>query len=335
MQLTGWLNEQCRRDDVCLSEVSGDASFRRYYRFAHKNSSFIAVDAPPEHENSRAFVQIAGAYVGQNVLVPHILRADYELGFMCLSDLGDTLLLDKLKALQHDTSAVIEYYQQALDILPNIAKVVELRQMELPNYDRAFLKRELALFDTWFLQTHLNIALSEFEQRQLEQTFEHLITSALVQPRVGVHRDFHARNLMLTDDGKLAVIDFQDAVIGPITYDAVSLLRDCYIRWPDEMVYQLLGYYKRQMGKHFTELNHIDEDEFKCWFDWMGLQRHIKVCGIFSRLYHRDHKASYLDDLPRVVDYLAQVAERYSELDSFAQLINEKIKPAMVQKTNI
>ena len=326
-QLEQWLKEHFRLETLTLTPVSGDASFRRYYRFEHKYESFIAVDAPPEQENSRLFVLIGAAYASQRVMVPRVISADFQLGFMCLEDLGDTLLIDKLD--ESDPKNAQLYYQKALDLLPDIAQVVELRDETLPNYDRAFLKRELDLFNQWFLLKHLNIQLSEYEQRQLKQVFDHLITSALVQPRVGVHRDFHARNLMITDEDKLAVIDFQDAVIGPITYDAVSLLRDCYINWPSDMVYQLLSYFKRQMSKQFIELNHIDEADFITWFDWMGLQRHIKVCGIFSRLYHRDGKSGYLGDLPRVVTYIHEVAGRYSELEDLVELLENKVLPAM------
>lgn len=326
-QLEQWLKEHFRRETLTLTSVSGDASFRRYYRFEHKHESFIAVDAPPEQENSRLFVLVGEAYASHRVVVPQVIFADFHLGFMCLEDLGDTLLIDKLD--ESDISRAERYYQQALDLLPDIAQVVEISDETLPNYDRAFLKRELDLFNEWFLLKHLNISLDEHEQRALKQVFDHLITSALVQPRVGVHRDFHARNLMITGEDKLAVIDFQDAVIGPITYDAVSLLRDCYIKWPSDMVYHLLSYFKRQMSQYCAELNHIDEAEFITWFDWMGLQRHIKVCGIFTRLYHRDGKSGYLGDLPRVVEYIYEVAGRYSELEDLVQLLEDKILPAM------
>lgn len=326
-RLEQWLKEQFGRDTLTLTTVSGDASFRRYYRFSHQNESYIAVDAPPEYENSQLFVLVAEAYTKQNIAVPQVVFTNFDLGFMCLSDLGDTLLIDKL-----NEQSAEKYYQQALDLLPNVAKVVDISDEILPNYDRAFLKRELDLFEQWFLTKHLNITLSKTEKKQLERVFDHLITSALVQPSVGVHRDFHARNLMIDNDEKLAVIDFQDAVIGPITYDAVSLLRDCYIKIPNELMYRLLSYFKRQMSKDFSELNQIDEDEFIGWFDWMGLQRHLKVCGIFSRLFHRDGKSSYLADLPRVVSYLYEVASRYSELDDLVQLLENKVLPAMQAK---
>ena len=330
-QLELWLKKQFCHDNVTLTTVSGDASFRRYFRFTHQNENFIAVDAPPAQENSRFFVLIAEAYALQNLNVPRVIDADFDLGFMCLSDLGDTLLFEKLN--EENTQSDVEmYYQQALDLLPNVAKVTDITSEKLPLYDRAFFKRELDLFDQWFLAKHLNITLDHTEKAQLEQVFELLINRALEQPRVGVHRDFHARNLMIDSNENLAVIDFQDAVIGPITYDAVSLLRDCYIKWPNELVDHLLAYFKRQMSQHFTELNQIDEQTFIGWFDWMGLQRHLKVCGIFSRLYHRDGKSGYLADLPRVVTYIHEVAGRYSELNDLVQLIENKVLPAMQAK---
>lgn len=325
-QLEKWLEAGLSISDVKLHAVVGDASFRRYFRFMCNGRSYIAVDAPPEHENCRAFVALAVAYAQQDIGVPQVILSDFELGFMCLSDLGDQLLLDHLNGDQVDN-----IYRRVLDILPRIAKVITPSTYQLPSYNRAMLQRELGLFSTWFLEKHLQLQLSSIEKRQLDHTVEQLITSALVQPQVGVHRDFHARNIMVGENDQLAVIDFQDAVIGPITYDAVSILRDCYVRWPDELVYELLLYFKEIMGDQYPELEQINETEFVTWFDWMGIQRHMKVCGIFSRLYYRDDKDHYLADLPTVVSYLLDVAKKYTELSDFVDLLNCKVLPAMEQ----
>lgn len=317
LQLELWIKQHFNLDDLQLSSISGDAGFRRYYRFQKGDSRYIAVDAPPKTENSQAFVAMAEAYASQSVAVPHILFADYQLGFMCLEDLGDELLLD---VLNQDNVATL--YAQALSLLSKTSLITHTACGSLPEYDHAFFMREMKLFDEWFLPYQVKIAVQPTVSSMLEQLYQLLANSALEQPKVGVHRDFHSRNIMMLQDDKMAIIDFQDAVVGPITYDAVSLLRDCYIKWPDDLIYRQLSLFKDMMSEPYPELRQIDEMQFERWFDWMGLQRHIKVCGIFSRLYHRDGKSGYVKDLPRVLSYIIEVAKKYrSEFPVFASFV--------------
>lgn len=315
--------------EVNLSVVSGDASFRRYYRFSLDGRSYIGVDAPPDKEDSKPFVDISRAYGAQGLAVPQVLHFDLALGYMCLSDLGDSLLLPALSVQRVD-----DYYRKSLELLPGIALVTETAAGRLPLFDEALLRQEMALFTDWLLPRHLDVTLNEQEQTVVEAMFDTLCQSALEQPQVGVHRDFHSRNLMILPDDTVATIDYQDAVIGAVTYDAVSLLRDCYIVWPDELVYRHLLSFKQLMAQQIDSLNEVSEQTFIRWFDWMGMQRHIKVCGIFARLYYRDGKAGYLDDIPRVMDYIINVGGKYPEFAEFIALLEDKLKPLLLSKAS-
>lgn len=301
-----------------LETVSGDASFRRYFRQRLHNGSIIAVDAPPEKENSEPFVRIARQWHQRGVKVPGIVQVDMEQGFMALEDFGDGTLLP---ALTPET--VDELYSQA------ITQLVHLQlqpAQDLPHYDAALLDREMALFPEWFLGRHLGLELSAHEQSVLQETFAMLRDTALGQPQVIVHRDYHSRNLMLLE-GQLGIIDFQDAVVGPFTYDLVSLLKDCYIQWPQEKVDEWAGQYFAQ-ARAAGLIGAIADSQCQLWFDWMGLQRHIKVAGIFARLNYRDGKSAYLNDLPLTLHYIVQACEAYPALSAFAQLMKMRIMPA-------
>jgi aminoglycoside/choline kinase family phosphotransferase len=326
-QLHQWIGGQFGQVRPVLKMVSGDASFRRYFRFKHQGKTLIAVDAPSDKEDSQLFVSISRAYAKQGIIVPEVIDTDFEQGFMCLSDLGDALLWPALNA-----NSVDDYYHKALALLTPIAAVQETGEGCLPLFHETLLRREMALFSDWFLPRHLNVSLNESQQAIIEATVQRLVDNALVQPQVGVHRDFHSRNLMITQDNGLAVIDYQDAVIGGVTYDAVSLLRDCYIRWPDALVYRHLLAFKQQIGQSVAGVGEASDDTFIRWFDLMGMQRHIKVCGIFTRLYYRDGKAGYLDDIPRVLDYVIDVGKKYSEFDDFTELMVTWVKPLLLAK---
>lgn len=329
VQLQQWLQERFNLTEVNLSVVSGDASFRRYFRFSHDNTSYIGVDAPPEKEDSQPFVDVSKAYAEQGLSVPKVIHEDMSLGFMCLSDLGDDLLLP---ALNKDT--VDDYYQKALLMLRPLAKAVKTDSGELPLFDEEMLREEMDLFTDWLLPRHLQVSVNAQQQQMIEAVFATLVDNALTQVQVGVHRDYHSRNLMILPDNELATIDYQDAVIGGITYDAVSLLRDCYIVWPDELVYRQLLAFKQTMSADYPELNGVSDETFKRWFDLMGLQRHIKVCGIFARLYYRDGKAGYLDDIPRVMDYIIDVGQKYPEFGAFVQWLEQTLKPLLLAKAS-
>ena len=306
----------CQHYDVkenSFSVVSGDASFRRYFRFFAKQTnsfdeiSLIAVDAPPELENSQPFIDIANLLANNNVPVPVIYEVDLKQGFYIQQDFGDQLLLDFL----NDESAD-GLYQQAMH---HIAHMQHVESENLPLYDTQLLQREMNLFTDWYLSKHLNLTLNDEQSNTLQTCYQLLENNALEQPQVFVHRDYHSRNLMLLADNSLGIIDFQDAVKGPITYDLVSLLRDCYITWPQDKIDQWLKYFHQHI------VSDIPLDTFTRWFDLMGMQRHIKAAGIFCRLNYRDGKSGYLNDIPRTLNYIKEVSEKYPELQEFKQLV--------------
>ncbi|WP_407644833.1 aminoglycoside phosphotransferase family protein [Flocculibacter collagenilyticus] len=323
-QLRDWLSTVFETESISLIPVSGDASFRRYFRFTHNGSSLIAVDAPPTHENSEAFVAISKVYLKQGVRVPALIEYDLKQGFMCLEDFGDNLLLPQLT-----NDNVMQLYTNALAILPDIQQVQTTGLGDLPMYDSELLLREMHLFTDWLLPHHLNMDLTEAQRNVIYHAFHLLKENALNQPQVGVHRDYHSRNLMMLENNELGVIDYQDAVVGPITYDAVSLLRDCYIVWPDETVEQLLSHFRHLLIEQNQLTADISEATFQRWFDLMGMQRHLKASGIFARLNYRDHKASYLNDIPRTVTYIIDVAKKYPAFDQFTAFLEQDILPKL------
>jgi aminoglycoside/choline kinase family phosphotransferase len=307
-----------------LSVVSGDASFRRYFRQAVNGTSYIAVDAPPEKENSQCFVDVARSWFAQGVAVPEVLKADFEQGFMLLSDMGDQLLLPLLNIDSAD-----RLYSQAMTSLLDVAKTSPtVGKRELGPYDQTLLENEMSLFTDWFLIKHLQLELTAQDKRVLDGVFELLRESALGQVQVPVHRDYHSRNIMVLKDQSLGIIDFQDAVLGPITYDLVSLLRDCYIAWPESKVDTWVSEYFT-LAKKAGLIGPISEMQFKLWFDWMGLQRHIKIAGIFSRLSIRDGKSAYLDDIPQTLSYILHVSAEYDALSEFHLWLNTRILPLL------
>lgn len=308
--------------DYQLLPLSGDASFRRYFRVIQQQVPYVLMDAPPTLEDGARFVAVQQALAAQGVRVPAVVAQDLANGLILLEDLGDRLLLAEL-----NNSSVSYRYQQALALLTPIRQLKATSQGPLPLFDRAFLLREMQLFIDWFCLVHLKLKLTDSEQQLLATTFHLLAESALEQPQGGMHRDFHARNLMLLPDDSLAVIDFQDIVFGPVSYDAVSLLKDCYLRWPDAVVNELRDGFFNQLQQSGELGPEWTKQRFAQSFDWMGLQRHIKVCGIFSRLFHRDGKAGYLPDLPRVLAYVADTAALYPQFVDFSALLQTKILP--------
>lgn len=288
--------------------LSGDASARRYYRITTAGGSYIVVDTPPATEKNREFVLVQAALAAAGIRVPGILGVNLERGLMLLDDLGDSLLLAQLHPGNVDG-----YYREAFGILRKLASAGSPGK-PWPRYDRALLAEELSRFGHWFVGELLGAAAPPAPWRELESV---LIESALAQPTTLVHRDFHSRNLMLPGDGGLAVIDFQDAVIGPVTYDLVSLLRDCYTHWPVPRVRAWALQYLA-LAQAGGELEGVAEAQFMRWFDLMGLQRHIKVLGTFARLFLRDQKPAYLEDLPLVVSYVRQILGHYRQERAFA-----------------
>lgn len=313
---------------AALLPVSGDASFRRYFRLVTADGPLIAVDAPPGREDCRPFVAIARALRDAGVHAPAVVAVDFEQGLMLLEDLGDHLLRP---ALAEDS--VDGLYRQAMEELLRLQEVTDTPGYPLPPYDRARLLAEMQLFGDWFVKVHLALELAADEQQVLDDAMAHIAGDNLAQPVVFVHRDYHSRNLMLCDDGTLGVIDFQDAVTGPLTYDLVSLLRDAYVVWPDARVRDWTLAFARLLRDERRLDAGIDDATFLRWFDRMGAQRHLKVVGIFARLFHRDGKAGYLDDIPRVFNYLLGETGNDPLLAPLDALLRNRILPAYLAKT--
>lgn len=314
-QLRRWLTEEAGLADFALEPASGDASFRRYFRIRTADRCLIAVDAPPAQEDSTPFLRVAGLLLEWGLHVPEILESDLRQGFMLLSDLGTRLYLDAL-----GEATVERLYGDALAALA----VLQARGAEgvhlVPPYDELLLRQELELFRDWYLVRHRGLSLSAGQHAVLMHTFDGLVANAGEQPRVFVHRDYHSRNLMVTASNNPGILDFQDAVHGPVTYDLASLLRDCYIAWPAERVDEwALGYH--QLALQSGILRERSAERFLRWFDLMGVQRHLKATGIFARLNHRDGKPAYLGDIPRTLGYVAAVSARHAELRGFAALL--------------
>jgi len=296
--------------------ASSDASFRRYFRVdGADGGTFIVMDAPPPEEDVRPFIHVADVFGKTGVSVPEVLARDVERGFLVLTDLGTTTYLSQLN---HDTAHKL--YLDAIESLVLIQ--AQSRPGVLPEYDRALLLRELMLFPDWYVGKHLGLELGDKQKAVLDKAFEALLANNLAQAQVYVHRDYHSRNLMVLGRGNPGIIDFQDAVFGPITYDLVSLLRDAYIQWDEEMVLDWAIRYWERAKRAGLPVN-PDVDAFYRDVEFMGVQRHLKVLGIFARLYHRDGKDAYLKDMPLVMEYTRRTCGRYKELVPLLRLLDE------------
>jgi N-acetylmuramate 1-kinase len=315
-QLHTWLAQRQPGRSCAIQPASADASFRRYFRvtFEDDPTPRIVMDAPPSHEDCRPYLHVAELFGAAGAHVPAVLDQDLEQGFLLLSDLGSTTYLEALTA-----DNAHHLYADALGAL--IAIQHASRPGLLPDYDRALLLRELELFPVWYLGRHKGVQLSDTQANTLYAAFESILAVNLAEPRVFVHRDFHSRNLMVSSPNP-GVLDFQDAVYGPLTYDLASLFKDAYIRWDEEFTLDLLARYwetARQLGLPVRP----DFGDFHRDYEWMGVQRHLKVLGIFARLCHRDGKEGYLKDMPLVMDYLRRACERYRELGPLRKLLDE------------
>ena len=302
-----------------LAPASADASFRRYFRITpaapwHGHATLIVMDAPPPMEDCRPFVRVSSLMRDAGLNAPAVLADDLEHGFLLLTDLGTRTYLSAL-----DAKSAPALYSDAIDALVRWQRAS--REGELPPYDEALLARELALFPDWYVAKHLAISLTPSQQRVLDGAFRLILDNNLAQPKVYVHRDYHSRNLMCAEPNP-GILDFQDAVEGPITYDLVSLLRDAYVEWGEELeIDWAVRYWQRARAAALP----VDADFSGFWrdFEWMGVQRQLKVLGIFARLYHRDGKAAYLRDMPRVLSYLRRACERYDALHPLRDLLAE------------
>ena len=313
-QLHHWLATVLAKAPYSLAPASADASFRRYFRIDLNGHTLIVMDAPPEHEDCRPFVHAAEVMANAGLNVPHVLEKDLAQGFLLLSDLGDTTYLSALNA-----ATASDLYRDASQAL--IKLQLASREGVFLAYDEALLTREMQLFPDWYVGRHLGHELDEAQQAMLHKTFALLNRNILAQGQVYVHRDYHSRNLMVCDVNP-GVLDFQDAVHGAITYDLVSLLKDAYIAWDEDQVLDWAVRYWQMAKKAHLPVPQ-DFAEFYRDFEWMGAQRHIKVLGIFARLYHRDGKDGYLKDMPLVMNYLRSVCARYVELMPLLRLLDQ------------
>lgn len=314
-----WVREQgC---DHPLEPLSGDAGFRRYFRLQGSNPPLMGVFAPPATENTPAYLHVSEILKAGGVRVPKVNAVDVERGFLLVEDCGARQLLPELNA-----ETVDAHYGRALQMILQMQQLPP-EQVTLPAYDAQKLWDEMALFPSWFVQDLLDLPFGRNEQTMLDNLFDCLIESAVEQPQAFVHRDFHARNLMLLDNDDLVTIDFQDALLGPVTYDLVSILRDCYIHWPLEQVEAWALNYLQQ-AQAAGLYGDIAPEQWLKYFDMMGLQRHIKVLGIFARLWLRDGKAGYLNDLPLVLHYTLSVAKRLACAQEFVEWLEMRIIPA-------
>jgi len=321
--LTRWVREDLGFADGRIEPASADASFRRYFRVTRGADSYIVMDAPPDKETLEPFVGVARSLRGMGLNVPVVLARDAGQGLLLLTDLGTRQYLDQLA----EDRDVDRLYADALQALVRMQTRGDDAARGLPSYDRALLHREMELMPEWFLGRHLQAPPDLQARAMLDRLFDFLSRSAVSQPATFVHRDYHSRNLLVTDEDNPGILDFQDAVRGAVTYDAVSLLKDCYISWPVARVHGWLLEYRSALLEAGFALD-AGEDEFIRWFDLMGMQRHIKVLGIFARLFYRDGKSGYLKDLPRVLAYTREAAALHPETAEFAAYLAVRVEGA-------
>lgn len=315
-----WLTGSCQLNAYQLDPLPGDASFRRYYRVRQFDRTYIAMDAHVEKQSCIPFAAIAQSLRKQGLYTPEIFASDFLQGFLLLSDFGNRLYVNELNR----TNAVM-HYRNALDALL-IMQQCKIDDWTLKPFTCEFMRNELTLFKEWFLEKHLGLVLTNATNKILDASFNFLAEKAASQSYVFMHRDYHSANLMILPEDKVGILDFQDAFMGPITYDLVSLLRDCYIAWPEDIVNELVLYFWERLT-----LPKVDFDEFLRWFDWMGMQRHLKALLTFSRKYRRDNNPNYLQHIPRTLNYVLSASARYSETKFLNQFIKDKVVEKCVE----
>ena len=308
-KLRTWLGEN-GYEKASITDLSGDASFRRYYRVKKKNLSYVVMDCPPDKEDLNSFILVTEKLNKAKVNVPNLYEVDQENGFLILSDLGDDLYSKKL-----DSETVYCLYTDALEAIVKIQTKTDLSELE--SFDGLY-QEENNLFIDWFLGNHLEINLDDKYLDSINTEFNKLNATLKEIPKTFVHRDFHSRNLIVTDANNPGVIDYQDAVIGPVTYDIVSLLKDCYVTWDDGLIDDMLESFFNRIKS--SKVNNISD--FRYWFDMTGLQRHIKAIGIFSRLNYRDSKDNYLKDIPRTYSYIKKILKKYKDLSIMDEIFS-------------
>lgn len=321
-ELREWLVRLGGFEPSSLAPASNDASFRRYFRVRSGAATYVVMDAPPDKEDCGPFIRIAGFLQQMGLNGPRVIEANTDDGFLLLSDLGSTQYLGVLRqGPELDTSL----YTDAISALVVMQSEGAAFQAELPSYDERLLRFELSLFSDWLCDRHLGLRLSGDDLGQWQSLCDVLVGSALEQPSVFVHRDYHSRNLMVVEKNNPGILDFQDAVEGPLTYDLVSLLRDCYFSPPPDLVHEWQSAFREAA----PAARDLPPETFLRYFDLMGVQRHLKAAGIFCRLNHRDGKVSYMRDIPRTLNYIVEIAPRYPELEFLAGLIRGRILPGL------
>ena len=320
-----WLEQGLGWHDLRLAPASADASFRRYFRVdSGDHGTVIAMDAPPGKEDVEPYLKVASMLAEIGVNAPRVLARNATDGFLLLTDLGAVTYLAELA----DRGRADALYEDAITALVRIQARGVRHAPALPPYDERLLRFEMSLFTDWLLGRHLALELSPAESAALATAFDTLVANALGQPQVFVHRDYHSRNLMVCHGANPGILDFQDAVHGPLTYDLVSLLRDCYVAWPQERVLRWALDFRRQTLAEGMPAGR-DEAQFLRWFDLMGIQRHLKASGIFARLWHRDGKPGYLPDVPRTLGYIVDGCSRHDDFAALGALVAQRVLPAV------
>lgn len=324
--LEQWLLRQFSIAKIHLKDLTGDAGFRRYYRFSHNDVSYIAVDAPPTLSNNQGFCAVQQTLRNANIPAPEIFHSDLANGFFCLSDLGENEIFSLI-----GSDETQEYYTKAISYLPQVFQLDKFNDYQLPDYNGDFIRLELNIFTEWLVGKYLGLSLSRTEHALIQQAFDVLVTNMLVQPNGTMLRDYHSRNIMVTRNQELALIDFQDAVVGPISYDFVSLIKDCYVKWPAQWVNSQINQYHQTL-LHLNLIGDTSLSNFTRWVDLTGAQRHLKCAGIFSRLKLRDGKSQFIGEIPRTLSYIVDLKGKYSELSEFCHFIENRIVPVVEAK---
>lgn len=326
-RLHHWLAHDLGWTGFELAPASADASFRRYFRVTRPDATFVVMDAPPDKEDVGPYLTVASMLGAIGVHAPRVLGRNAAEGFLLLTDLGATTYLEALA--DRDRAALL--YADAIATLVRIQARGASHAPSLPPYDEKLLRFEMSLFTDWLLGRHLGLEPGERETRDLVIAFDRLVANALEQPRVFVHRDYHSRNLMVCPGDNPGILDFQDAVCGASTYDLVSLLRDCYIAWPEPQVDRWALDFRREAVDAGLDAGR-DTVQFLRWFDLMGIQRHLKASGIFARLWHRDGKPGYLPDVPRTLRYIEQASARHADFAALGEFVGTRVRPAVVER---
>ncbi len=321
-----WLKEKLNVKTIDLVPLAGDASFRRYFRLKNRQKSYIAMDAPPDKEPCAPYIKIDKALEKANLTVPHIIAQNIEEGFLLLSDLGNKLLVQEAS---HDNANKL--YSLTIQKLLQMQKKVDIQSLHLESFIHQRLPLELAYHTEWFLQKFLEITLTQKQQSLLKKVYELLLTNANAQPTTFIHLDYHSRNLMVLPHD-IGILDFQDAMIGPITYDLVSLIRDCYLSWPVVQVNHWALNYRKAAIENRLLSHEVSDALFLRWFDLMGMQRHLKASFIFARKFLRDDNKDYLKDIPRTLNYVMNVCERTPELKEYHRFLQKIVMPKLQEK---